>query len=441
MRIKQSLKELIISYIDFIEDSEYVLSIFQNQETKEIYRNLIVLLKSNNLEKIGSATLFLRDICLKGLLTIPEEITITFRELLPESGVFNALNENLYSKKIAVRSDTIYTIGKIGFRQNASLLVQAFAHYYENDPILIPNLLRELDWLTKNKIWNCVEKLIKHPEYIFRWSIVDLFTPYCGDLHYNKIVHFLTILSKDKNKFVANEANYHLQSKLLDKAKKNLNKSQFKQEVKRINSLESQATFLDITLGFDKYLYNNKLDDYSINELIKFITNNFDINGPKMDLKKAKELIEAIEIDLLDSVYVIAYTFEKGGRRLHLALTERLKRKCKKAKIWKSKELLTAFKNAKYGFDPMNAKSSGGKDGVFILSRKYQPRNEMMKKIFDRFLDKPDDLALKIAEESHVKLRDLSAVRLVSHHMRLLGVLKRGKKEDTIILVDFDNTK
>lgn len=33
------------------------------------------------------------------------------------------------------------------------------------------------------------------------------------------------------------------------------------------------------------------------------------------------------------------------------------------------------------------------------------------------------------------------AVRLVSHHMRLLGVLKRDANEDWLILVDIDDTK
>jgi len=32
-------------------------------------------------------------------------------------------------------------------------------------------------------------------------------------------------------------------------------------------------------------------------------------------------------------------------------------------------------------------------------------------------------------------------VRLVSHHLRLLGLLKHDKNEDTLMLVDFDDTK
>jgi hypothetical protein len=34
----------------------------------------------------------------------------------------------------------------------------------------------------------------------------------------------------------------------------------------------------------------------------------------------------------------------------------------------------------------------------------------------------------------------LLAVRLVSHHLRLLGVLWRGADKDTLVLVDYDDT-
>ncbi len=36
---------------------------------------------------------------------------------------------------------------------------------------------------------------------------------------------------------------------------------------------------------------------------------------------------------------------------------------------------------------------------------------------------------------------DLIPVRLVSHHLRLLGVLKHDEKSDTLVLVDYDDTK
>ena len=101
----------------------------------------------------------------------------------------------------------------------------------------------------------------------------------------------------------------------------------------------------------------------------------------------------------------------------------------------------TALKNAEYGFDGAHALSPGGSDGIFILTRDHRPENEMMRKVSNRFLDRPDSGIKEIADELNCIAETLIPVRLVSHHMRLLGILYRADQEDTLVLVDFDNTK
>ncbi len=160
-----------------------------------------------------------------------------------------------------------------------------------------------------------------------------------------------------------------------------------------------------------------------------------------MDLKQIKKVIESSEHMLAEHPFIIVETFERNGRKLHVGLTNRLKKSCTRGRVWKSKAFLTSFKNAEYGFDEIHAKSPGGSDGIFLLTRDYQPKNEMMKKIFNRFLDKSDSEAETIANELNTDLISLLPVRLVSHHMRLLGLLKKGKIEDILVLVDYDDTK
>jgi len=157
-----------------------------------------------------------------------------------------------------------------------------------------------------------------------------------------------------------------------------------------------------------------------------------------MTLKEAKQ---AIEDRLSDHPFVMVCTFIRDDRELHVALTDRLRRLAKKGHVWNSKALLTAFKNAAYGFDESQSMSAGGSDGIFLLTRDHRPANPMMKKMFDRFLDREDGLAQEIADALGVPLERLRPVRLVSHHLRLLGVLCRGEEADTLILVDYDNTK
>ena len=102
--------------------------------------------------------------------------------------------------------------------------------------------------------------------------------------------------------------------------------------------------------------------------------------------------------------------------------------------------MLSAIKNAEYGFDRSRAHSPGGLDGIFLLTRDFRPKNEMMKKIFDKFLDRKNSGAKEIADALDCSLDELIAVRLVSHHLRLLGVIRPEEGKDTLVLVDHDRT-
>jgi hypothetical protein len=160
-----------------------------------------------------------------------------------------------------------------------------------------------------------------------------------------------------------------------------------------------------------------------------------------MNIEKARVAVEQAEGALDGAVYVVAATFERDGRQLEVAITDQLRRSCRKGKVWKTPAMLTAFKNARYGFDESHARSPGGSDGIFILTRDHQPANPMMKKIFTRFLDRPGSGAAEIAAQLGVAVEQLIPVRLVSHHLRLLGVLLPGRDRDTLVLVDYDDTK
>src|SRR5262245_50568354 len=116
-----------------------------------------------------------------------------------------------------------------------------------------------------------------------------------------------------------------------------------------------------------------------------------------MDLDDAKTRLKAIEPELATQPWVLFHTFEREGRSLHVALTDRLRKRARKEGVWRSRELLTTLKNAAYGFDERQARSAGGRDGLFLLDRTFRPANEMMRKLFDQFLDKPTSGAVELA--------------------------------------------
>lgn len=159
-------------------------------------------------------------------------------------------------------------------------------------------------------------------------------------------------------------------------------------------------------------------------------------------LEDIKATLEELEPTLADHVFVVCAREERNGRTLHVAITERLHRRARRGRVWKSKQLLTALKNASYGFDEQHARSRGGADGLFLLDRSFRPVNTMMTKIFDRFLDATGatrDEVAAIARELGAPASALRAARLVSHHMRLLGVLWQADDADWLVLVDYDD--
>jgi hypothetical protein len=160
-----------------------------------------------------------------------------------------------------------------------------------------------------------------------------------------------------------------------------------------------------------------------------------------MTFDEVKAAIGAVENELSKRIFVIAHTFSRDGRDLQVALTGRLRRSAKKGKVWNTRTFASAFKNASYGYDDSRAISAGGSDGIFRLTRDHKPANEMMRKMFDRYLDKPDGGAADVAAELGVALGDLLPGRLVSHHLRLPGLLHRGEEADTLVPVDYDVTK
>lgn len=160
-----------------------------------------------------------------------------------------------------------------------------------------------------------------------------------------------------------------------------------------------------------------------------------------MTLEEAKILLEKAEPILSEDLFVVLQTFERNNRKLVLCITDRLRRISKRGRVWKSNHFLTAIKNAVYGFDETKTRSRGGSDGIFLLDRNFTPPNQMMRKIFDQYLDKEQKDVEAIAEKLKTTSEMFQPVRLVSHHLRLLGILYQALDMDWLILVDYDDTK
>ena len=159
-----------------------------------------------------------------------------------------------------------------------------------------------------------------------------------------------------------------------------------------------------------------------------------------LDLAEVRRLLDLAEAELVEHPIAKLTEVQVGTRPLGLFVTARLRRQCRKGRVWKSPGMLTALKNAGYGLDLARPRSRGGSDGIYLLDRGVRPPNAMMRKLFDRFLDKPDPLVAQLEERFGVPSTDWLPVRVVSHHLRLLGIFIRRASEESLVLVDYDHS-
>ena len=109
---------------------------------------------------------FLRDAAL-----YPHPEKERFRKALSVSTIRERLRELLYHNSANVRSNAIYTIGKLGFRPYAKFLLEAFPYYLKEDPINLSGLMFELRWLTRRWHLPLLKQIADAPHYLQRWSL------------------------------------------------------------------------------------------------------------------------------------------------------------------------------------------------------------------------------------------------------------------------------
>ena len=103
-----------------------------------------------------------------------------------------------------------------------------------------------------------------------------------------------------------------------------------------------------------------------------------------------------------------------------------------------------ALLNLRFGYEPEVANSPGGRDGIFHVNRDYLPKNAMVRKLYDSFLD--TDVGEAVLRQILGSAANApQGVRVVSHGMRLLGFVTpdpAGERAFKLVLIDVDiNTR
>lgn len=224
----------------------------------------VLLAADTNLRNARSAGIvntlgFIRDAALYA-----HPLKESFRRELARSAIWDRLRELLYHKHSVVRSNTIYTIGKLTFRPKAKLLVEAFPHCLKTDPINLVGLMSELRWLTGRWNWTLINQIATAPHFLQRWSLCS--STYDQTHSPSDRVRFEALfqkLSNDSTPVLAAEAVFRCESLMV----KPRPSDHLEHETKKASPVEPTTNFDAIA---NRFLFARKA--YTFSQFERFVS-------------------------------------------------------------------------------------------------------------------------------------------------------------------------
>lgn len=291
--------ELIQRILDYNFETEELDEVGEMTSAEELFAVLNHLLQSNDPDQVSITLGFIRDFMI--MSRSPERKEISDR-YYPESSLVKTIEQLLFYPNHATRLNAVYTLGKTCSYSSVNIITQAFDHFRDRDPILLPRLLGELGWLGGESFDDCVMSKAESPLYITRWASIPMLSQF-GDLHndimYQRKLARFQQFRDDENRLIREEAEYAYQEQVSSRElwikNQDLRRKQreivrqkkvgnqmkrLHQERKRLHQQQWQGlaqeyepaiSFDSIANSFQNYLRCIKKVDYTIDELEAFI--------------------------------------------------------------------------------------------------------------------------------------------------------------------------
>ncbi|GAB1541877.1 hypothetical protein NUACC21_45500 [Scytonema sp. NUACC21] len=266
------LETKILSYLNYLGDSEYMLEVVT---TSGAVDTLIKLLQSGDKEIVGYTCLFITDFVLS------RSCNETNKQLWDgnlELAIVPELERLVFADNFFIRKQVIYTLGKICSYESLPVLLRAFHQLRDRDPILLPRLVGELFWLGSNNRFDIITSMAASHRYTTRWSALAALQEFLYDLQPQDETclmryKFSDHLRHDSHLLVKAEAEYEYQVLELNRRKyqENLSKSEYRRQKKELKKLKPSLSFSNICNLFSNYMYTHDLSTYTVEELENFI--------------------------------------------------------------------------------------------------------------------------------------------------------------------------
>jgi hypothetical protein len=205
--------ELMQRILGYSFETDELNEVGEMTSAEELFSVLNHLLQSNDPDQVSITLTFIRDFMIMNRSLEREEISDRY----PESSLVQMIEELLFCPNHFTRKSAVYTLGKTCSYNSVSVITQAFHHFRDRDPILLPRLLGELGWLGGESFDDCVMSMAESPLYITRWASIPMLSQF-GDLHndtmYQRKSERFQQFRHDENSLIRQEAEYAYQEQI-----------------------------------------------------------------------------------------------------------------------------------------------------------------------------------------------------------------------------------
>lgn len=164
------VKELLAAYLGRIGEADAVDAIAEVEGVEAGVRAAATIVRdvlggAGDLDDFSAALTWVRD----GSIGVGSEVVKAGVRACVPTYLTPTLVDALVAPVYTVRSQAIYTFGKMTFRQDLPLLLNVFERYIDRDPLLVPKLIGEICWLGGESA-PLLARVRRHPHYLTRWS-------------------------------------------------------------------------------------------------------------------------------------------------------------------------------------------------------------------------------------------------------------------------------
>ncbi|MBX9667734.1 MAG: HEAT repeat domain-containing protein [Candidatus Obscuribacterales bacterium] len=261
----------ILSYVDHIDDQDYLFDIVTKSDFNTLVESLTSLLQDKDEDIVGRACLFFRDLI---LFSSKSKVETDFVEKLKSSAVVPQLERLLDSENWFIRNHAIFALGKIISTASVPKLHRAFKDLRDRDPLSLPALMFEILWIEKNsglrRSWSLIDKCIDSPKFATRWATLG-FIPFEESDRTSRETqdNWFAALRCDNHPLVKEEAEYKYQMYSLQRS--HLTGPERRKQTRTLREQEPAITFAVLSRSFLNQMSKKHVYSYSLPDLEQYI--------------------------------------------------------------------------------------------------------------------------------------------------------------------------